>query len=80
MADVILYRTSDGLTEIQLRAQDGSVWLTQAEIAELFDVTPQNVTLHIKSIYEQGELRENATCKEHLHVRREGVEGSRKTA
>ncbi len=69
---LIIYRTNDGLTEIQLRAVDGTVWLTQAEIAELFQTTPQNITLHIKTIYESGELLPEATCKEYLQVRVEG--------
>lgn len=72
MNELILYKTADGATEIELRAEGGTVWLTQAEIAELFAVTPQNITLHIKSIYEQGELQESATCKESLQVRKEG--------
>jgi len=69
---LIIYRTEDGLTEIQLRAIDGTVWLTQAEMAELFQTTPQNITLHIKSIYNEGELSPEATCKDHLQVRMEG--------
>ena len=69
---LIIYRTDDGLTEIQLHALDGTVWLTQAEIAELFQTTPQNITLHIKTIYESEELLPEATCKEYLQVRSEG--------
>lgn len=71
--ELILYQTEDGLSEIQLRAEDGTVWLSQAEIAELFQTTPQNVTQHIKSIYLEGEVLETATCKELLQVRLEGV-------
>lgn len=70
--ELILYTTDDGQARIQLRAQGGTVWITQAEIAELFQTTPQNVTLHIKSIYAEGELVPGATCKEHLQVRKEG--------
>ena len=69
---LIIYRTDDGLTEIQLKAIDGSVWLTQAEIADLFQTSPQNVTLHINNIYEEGEALPQATCKEYLQVRTEG--------
>jgi hypothetical protein len=47
-----------------------SAWLTQAAIADLFQTTPQNITLHIRAIYEEGELREDATCKEYLQVHR----------
>jgi len=70
--DLILYQTEDGLTEVNLRAIDGTVWLTQAELAELFDSSPQNITLHIKSIYEDGELDSASTCKDFLQVRKEG--------
>ncbi len=72
MSDLILYTTDDGVTTLQLRAEDGTVWLTQAEMAELFQTSPQNITLHIKSIYEEGELHQQATCKEYLQVRTEG--------
>lgn len=74
MADteIILYRSEDGLAEVQLKAIDGTCWLTQAELAELFDTTPQAITQLIKSIYEEGELDPEATCKEFLQVRQEG--------
>jgi hypothetical protein len=70
--ELILYTTQDGQSRIQLRAQGGTVWVTQAEIAELFQTTPQNITLHIKAIYAERELLAEATCKEHLQVREEG--------
>ncbi len=70
--ELILYRTEDGRDEIQLRLADGSVWLTQAEIAALFESTPQNITQHLKSIFAEGELSEEATCKQDLQVRQEG--------
>jgi hypothetical protein len=71
--ELILYRTQDGLNEIQLRAIDGTVWLTQAEMADLFETSPQAVTQLIRTIYRDGELTEEATCKEFLQVRTEGV-------
>ena len=71
--EVLLYQTEDGGTRIQCRFQDESIWLTQAQIAELFQTTPQNITLHLKAIYEEGELLEEATCKECLQVRQEGL-------
>lgn len=70
--DLILYTSDDGLTELKLKAKDGTIWLTQAEIAELFQTTPQNITLHIKAIYEEGEVAYDATCKDYLQVRIEG--------
>ena len=70
--ELILYRTEDGRAAVQLRAEDGTVWLTQGDIAALFGTTPQNITQHIKAIYAEGELTEGATCKELLQVRVEG--------
>jgi hypothetical protein len=69
---MVLYRTEDGRTRVSCRFDDQSVWLTQAAIADLFQTTPQNITLHIGAIYQEGELREDSTCKEYLQVRREG--------
>jgi hypothetical protein len=71
-SSIILYQTEDGRTRIQCRFENETIWLTQALIAELFQVTPQNVTLHLKAIYAEGELEEAATCKEYLQVRTEG--------
>lgn len=70
--EMILYNTEDGITVVQLKAKDGSAWLSQAQIAELFEVTPQAVTQHVRAIYEEGELEEAATCKDYLQVRTEG--------
>lgn len=69
--ELILYRSEDGGARVQLRAVDGTVWLTQAEIAELFQTTSQNISLHIKAIYAEGELDSTATCKQYLQVRSE---------
>lgn len=67
---MLIYR--DGATRLQVRLDGQTVWLTQAAMAELFQTTPQNMTLHLQSIYDDGELDENATCKEYLQVRQEG--------
>jgi len=64
--ELILYQTEDGLTKINLRAVDGTVWLTQMEIAELFNTTKQNISLHIQNVFEQGELLEDSVVKESL--------------
>lgn len=72
MSGLVLYRTEDGLAEFNLRAADGSIWLTQAEIADLFQISPQAVTQHLRAIYAEGELMPAATCKEDLQVRSEG--------
>lgn len=71
-SDLIQYQTEDGVTVIRLQARDGNVWLSQAEIAELFQVTPQAVTQHIRAIYEDEELEQAATCNDYLQVRMEG--------
>ncbi len=71
-SSIILYQTADGRTRIQCRFENETVWLTQALMAELFQVTTQNVTLHLKAIYAEGELDETATCKKYLQVRTEG--------
>jgi len=70
--EIVLYTTEDGIASIQLRTQDGTVWLTQAEIAELFQTTPQNITTHLRAIYTGNELDEAATCKDSLQVQSEG--------
>jgi len=70
--ELILYTADDGSVSIQLRAEGGTVWITQAEMAALFQTTPQNITLHVKAIYAEGELQQAATCKEDLQVRQEG--------
>ena len=73
MMQLILYTTDDGKSQIQLRADLGTVWLTQLEIAELFDATKQNISLHLKNIFEDGELDAAATIKESLTVQTEGT-------
>ena len=70
--EIILYNTEDGEAEIQLRAVDGTVWLTQAQMADLFATSPQAITQLIRAIYEDEELSEAATCNELLQVRDEG--------
>ena len=70
--EFILYQSQDGRTRIHVRYDAQTVWLTQAQIAELFQTTPQNITLHIGSIYAERELEEAATCKDYLQVRTEG--------
>ena len=71
-SEMILYNTEDGVTVVQLRAKDGTAWLSQAQIAELFEITPQAVTQHVRAIYDEGEQEEEATCKHFLQVRTEG--------
>ncbi|HEY3268854.1 MAG TPA: virulence RhuM family protein [Armatimonadota bacterium] len=72
-SSIALYQTEDGRTRIECRFDVETIWLTQALIAELYQTTPQNVTLHLKAIYREGELDEAATCKDYLQVRQEGA-------
>ena len=73
MSSVILYTTDDGKSQIQLRAKDQTVWLSQREMAELFDVSTDNVGLHLKNVYEDGELSREATTEESSVVQTEGA-------
>ncbi len=77
-SEIILYQTDDGQSRIQVRLEGGTVWLSQALMAELFLTTPQNITIHIGEIYKDGELSTVATCKEHLQVRQEGSRAVRR--
>lgn len=70
--DLILYTTADGQAQFVLRELGGQLWLTQAEIAALYQITPQAVTQHIKLIYQENELSAKTTCKEYLQVQNEG--------
>ena len=72
MSEMILYRTDDGRTEIQLRIEGNTVWLTQLEIAELFATTKQNVSLHIQNVLKESELREDSVVKESLTTAADG--------
>lgn len=70
--EFLMYQTDDGRTQIEVKMEEETVWLTQVQMAELFQTTPQNITMHVKNIYEEAELDENSTCKESLQVRQEG--------
>ena len=63
-SQILIYQTEDGQTKIDVRLQDETVWLTQRMLAELFQTTPQNITLHLKNIYQEGEVQEDRTCKD----------------
>lgn len=71
-SQIIIYQTESGETKLDVRFQDETVWLTQKLMAELFQTTPQNITIHLKNIFEEGELEEKATCKDFLQVQVEG--------
>ena len=70
--EIILYRTDDGWAQVQLRAMDGTAWLTQAQLAELFATTRANITMHLRTIFQSGELEEASVCKGHLLTAADG--------
>ncbi|MCL7929456.1 virulence RhuM family protein [Halomonas llamarensis] len=72
MSDLILYTTDDGRTQLHLRVEGDSIWLSQLEIAELFQTTKQNVSLHAKNIFEDSELRQDSVVKESLTTAADG--------
>ena len=70
---VVMYTTEDGSITLDVKVAEDSVWLTQSQMAQLFDTTPQNITMHIHGIVKDEELDINSTCKDFLHVRTEGA-------
>lgn len=70
---IVIYESREKAVEVRLDTDKETIWLTQAQMAELFDVKPQNVTMHLKNIYAEGELVEQTTCKDFLQVQQEGV-------
>jgi len=70
--DILIYQMEDGDIKVDVRLEDETVWMTQKSIAELYQTSTQNITIHIKNIYDQKELEEKATCKKDLQVRNEG--------
>jgi len=70
--ELLIYPADDGSGGIRVLLAGETVWLTQAQIAALYQTTPQNITQHLKAIYAEGELDEAATCKDYLQVRKEG--------
>ena len=71
-SEIILYTTPQGNIKVEVLVREETVWLTQKMLAALFQTTTQNITLHLKNIYEDGELEEPATCKDFLQVQKEG--------
>ncbi|WP_165856264.1 RhuM family protein [Marinobacter sp. JSM 1782161] len=69
---IVIYENADQAVEVRLDADQETLWLTQAQMGVLFDVKPQNITMHLKNIYGEGELAEEATCKDFLQVQSEG--------
>ena len=75
--EIIIYLADDKSTQLEVRIDEDTVWLTQAQMIELFNTTKQNISLHISNIFKEGELNQNSTVKEYLTVQ---IEGSRRVS
>ena len=71
-SEILLYQSDDGHIKIQVRLENETVWLKQADMVELFQTTKQNISLHIKNIFEEGELDEYSVVKEYLTTAADG--------
>ena len=69
---VVIYQTEDGLTRLDVRLDNDTVWLSQAQMVELFQATKQNISLHVNNVFKEGELEMSSTVKEYLTVQTEG--------
>ncbi|GHT30753.1 hypothetical protein FACS1894214_1210 [Planctomycetales bacterium] len=70
--NLVIYQSEDGKSQVQIRLEDGNAWLTQQQIADLFETTKQNVSLHILNIYSDKELDEHRVVKEYLTTAADG--------
>ena len=78
--NVVVYRSADKAVQLDVQLAEETVWLTQKQMARLFDTTPQNITVHIRNIYKEEELEQEATCKDFLQVQTEGGREIRRVA
>jgi len=69
---IVVYQAKSGALALRKDIQKATIWATQAEMAKIFDVTPQNITRHLRNIFKDGELDARSTCKEYLQVQKEG--------
>ncbi|MBR4271386.1 MAG: virulence RhuM family protein [Bacteroidales bacterium] len=76
--EIVLYQPDETI-KLEVRLENETVWLTQQQMADLFETTPQNITMHIRNLYKEGELTLEATCKDFLQVRLEGVRKVKRT-
>jgi len=72
IGSILIYQNEKGDTKVDVYFNDETIWMTQKSLSELYQTTPQNITLHIKNIYEDCELKESSTCKTYLQVQTEG--------
>lgn len=70
--EIVIYTSSDGKISLDAKLETETIWLTQDMMAKLFETTPQNITMHIRNIYDDDELDLTSTCKDFLQVRNEG--------
>lgn len=77
--EITFYNSPDGRVTVEVLYAEENIWLTQKKMAELFETTPQNITLHLKHIYEENELEKKSTCKDYLQVQNEGTRQVQRT-
>ena len=70
--ELVLFESQDGAVTLPVPVRDETVWLTRMQMADLFGVTPQNITIHLKNVYSAGELDRSATSQDFLLVQNEG--------
>ena len=71
-SEILIYQTPEGNTKVDVRVEDETVWLTQNQMAELFQTTKQNISLHIKNTFSEGELLADSVVKEYLTTAADG--------
>ena len=71
-SEIVIFKTQDGKTDINVKIEDGTVWLTQGQMVELFNTTKQNISLHIKNIFDEEELDKDSAVKEYLTIQSRG--------
>ena len=76
--EILFYTTAAGSVKMEVLLEAETVWMTQKMIAELFEVKPQNITMHLKNIYKDEELIKESTCKDFLQVQKEGSRNVRR--
>lgn len=69
---IIIYNTEDGETKIEVRMKNETVWLSQKQMAELFDKDRKTITEHIRNVFKEGELAENSVCRKFQHTAEDG--------
>ena len=77
--EIAVYETPDGEVRVDVRLGQETVWLTQRQMAQVFDTTPENVQMHLRNVFSSGELEAEATTKDFLVVQTEGQGGSQMT-